>query len=99
MRPVTKDKDGAAAGTAERLTPDSIYDNSVFIEAKAANTTNMFVGAANVSGVDDGVTLIPGQGITYDVQDAPKGQIDLSEIWIDAATSAEGVTFTYLKRV
>ena len=101
LKPIVKDRDVAAAGTAERLlaTASKEYAHSIFIEAKAANVGNVFVGDSTVTGITDGVTLTPSQGISYEVQDKPSDQIDISEIFVDAANNDDGVIFTYLKKV
>ncbi len=81
----------ATAGTAEALaasTPAKV----VFITAETDNTNPVTVGGSTVVGAEAtrrGTPLYPGETITLLCD-------DLADIYVDAITNGEGVTFTYL---
>ncbi len=97
----TNDKNVAAAGTAETLEATDVWAAAVLITAKAANTTNIFVGGSDVSGITNGVTLAAGESYSIAAHDANGStmEINLSEVYIDATTNGEGVTYSFLKRL
>jgi hypothetical protein len=85
-------KDVAVAGTPERLSDVSIPCAEVTIVAKVANTDLIYVGGASVSSAS-GVPLNGGDAQTI----KSYRNVDLANIWIDAAVNGEGVTFNYTK--
>lgn len=81
----------AAAGTAEALVSTSTPCRAVLIQARPENTGNVVVGSSTVvaaSGTRRGIALVPGQSVTLRVT-------DLSELYVDAVVSGEGVSFVY----
>lgn len=80
-----------AAGTAEALSATSVRVSWVTVQALVDNTTNVFVGAASV---EDGlgVELAPGDSHHFPIM-APNEKYDLAEIYVDAATNGEGVSW------
>lgn len=86
-----------AAGTAERLTSANLV-RSVELHARknrtTANTGNIYVGVEGGSGLQYRV-VEPGESFT--ISAGEDEVFDLSGIWIDAATSADAVTWTALK--
>ena len=85
----------AAAGTPERLVATSTLVESVELHARksptVANTGNIYVGISATAG-QNLRALIPGESFTIV---APPGKmIDTRNIFLDAATSADAVTWT-----
>lgn len=81
----------AAAGTAEALVAVSTPIRLVEIQARPENTGVVVVGASTVvaaAGTRRGIALVPGQSVALRVK-------DLSEVYVDAAVSGEGVSFVY----
>jgi type 1 glutamine amidotransferase len=92
----------AASGTAERLVPTTTIRKmarTVILQAKKAaadNTGNVFIG------VKDGVIDLAAGSVEYlelmpgDYWEWPgPAPIDLSNLWIDADTNADGVVGFY----
>lgn len=85
------------AGTPVRLVASSTLVDSVEIFAMknvtTANTGNIYVGFNSTGGQNFRV-LTPGSSLSMK---APPGKkLDLTLIWIDAATSADAVVYTLL---
>ena len=81
------------AGTAEQLASTSEIIVSIAIQAETNNTAEVAVGDSNVVAADDnerGILLAAGESTTISV-------MDLSDIWIDAKSSGDGVSYLYLK--
>lgn len=81
----------AVAGTAVRLVSSNTPCRKVDIQALPSNTDQVAVGSSAVvatAGSERGTVLAPGGTATLSVQ-------DLYALYIDAAVSGEGVTFTY----
>ena len=91
-----KEKTVTTAGTAEELVSTPTKVRSLTIEAKPGNTGQVYVGDYQVSSSDnDGMA----PGATLDVPvNAEDGFIDLSLIYIDVDTAAEGVNLHYTVR-
>lgn len=85
--------------TAVPLSSTRIYASSLFLMAKKAasdNTGNVFIGASGLDqGVDEGIELRPGDYWEPYIKDSEK--IDLSTVYIDADTAADGVVGFYTK--
>ena len=90
------------AGTAEALSASTLNVISYSIQAKSANTDNIFVGDSSVSSTVHGTVLAAGQSESVDtsvmgspasVEDA---RMDLNAVYIDSAVNGEGVSVTYL---
>lgn len=75
------DKTVAIAGTAEALAV-STTSVSVTVQAKVANTNDVFVGNATTQDA----TLTPGDSVVIDID-------DLDKVFIDVTTNGEGVNF------
>ena len=76
-----------AAGTAERISSTHINFKSCTLQAKFANTDNLYIGGPDVASTE-GITLIPGASITI-------SNSDLYYIYADSAVNGEGLIFTY----
>lgn len=72
------------AGTRVALAASTIVI-SVVITANQGNTGNIFVGNSNVTSAN-GYILTPGASVTFDFE-------NLADIFIDAATSGDVVSF------
>jgi hypothetical protein len=82
------------AATAVALSSTSIMVNSVIIKPKSTNGGNMYIGKE--TSVDNTkAPLEPGDslGVTFQSPHA----FDLAQVWIDAATSGEGVWYFYVQ--
>jgi hypothetical protein len=97
-------KDVAAAGTSEPLvastvtTPTLRFCSRLTVQYKSANAGKIYGGFATAeSGLSSstfGWYLDAGiPSITLESVDG-KNSLDLATVWIDAATTGEGVTFT-----
>lgn len=83
----------AAAGTAEALSTDTARIISVAIQALPANTNEIVIGDSSVvasEGTRKGIALAPGDTISLNVT-------QLSEVFLDAETNGEGVSYLALK--
>lgn len=80
-------KNVTTAGTQVPLSATSIGIVEVTIQAKFANTNNIYVGNSDVSSTN-GLVLIAGATVTLTGG-------DLNDIYIDSDTNGEGVTFLY----
>ena len=81
------------AGTAVALAASG-RAKSVTIRAKSTNTTRVYVGGSDVdkdSPPNEG--LAAGESVTFDAV----GWMSLDEVYVDAATSGEGVDFYAVK--
>lgn len=80
------------AGTAVPLASSETLVNKVIIEAKAANTNNIYLGGSSVSATN-GITLDAAQvrELEGGSIDGNTDMIDLSTVYIDADTNGEGV--------
>lgn len=84
------------AGTAVQLSATSVAIRGVVITAETDNTNPVTVGGSDVVGAlatRKGVPLAAGASIALNAND--DGVDELSDIWIDAVTSTEGVTYLY----
>lgn len=86
---VSDAKTVTSAGTAEALGTTQLWSQLVII-AKAANTGNVFVGGSNVASSTN-AGMAPGDALTLSPK--PGTVLDLAKIYIDVATSGEGVDF------
>lgn len=81
-----------AAGTANAIATTNVQCSWVVIQAQNSNTGNVMIGTSAVDITDgsetSGIELAAGESVTLPVS-------NLSEIYIDADTSADGVTYLY----
>lgn len=86
-----------AGGTAERLSTTSVAINSIRIMAATANTNPVVIGGSDVVaavGTRKGIALrATDPPITLDAE--TDGVDELSDIWVDAVTNGEAVTYVY----
>ena len=82
-----------AAGTAQALSTTSLEVVKAVVKAQADNTGNIFVGDSSVSSAT-GLVLDAGQEV---VLDPARGYIDLSQVYIDAGTTDDGVEVLYYR--
>ena len=90
------------AGTAERLIPvdqaGSVFWTRAFIVAKAANTGAIFVGGEDVASTTNaGLGATAGTNDTLEIVAVNWLHMDMSEVYLDAATDGEGVDFYLFK--
>jgi len=76
-----------SAGTAEALGSSTAID-SITIKALATNTGNIYVGSSSVDDTN-GFVLDAGDTVSLDID-------NLADVYIDADTNGEGVSFIYL---
>ena len=82
----------AVAGTAVQLVASATPILSVLVIAEADNTGNIFLRyGSDAASVDstNGLILTPGYGVTINAS-------DLSDIYIDAETSGDGISYQYV---
>lgn len=80
------------AGTRVQILSTSIVTKKVIITALASNSTEIYVGGSSVSGVngsESGALLEPTGSATFEID-------NINKVWIDAVTSGDAVSFTYL---
>jgi len=75
------------AGTAVQLASSTV-SKKVFITAKTANTSTIWVGGSNVAN-GTGIPLLALQSEIFEID-------NLSKIYIDSQVNGEGVTYTYV---
>jgi len=82
-------------GTAVALSATSVAIRRVTITAEIDNTNPVTVGGSDVVGAlatRRGVPLAAGASVTFHADD---GVDELSDVYIDAVTNTEGVTYLY----
>ena len=85
-------QDVAAAGvTAEALVATATYVKSVTIRAKDTNTGIVYVGDSAVAAAN-GLILNPNDVLTIEREN----EFNLADIYVDVATSADGVSFAWV---
>ena len=86
----------ASAGTAEALATENTPVSRIIISAETNNTNPVVVGDANVVAT---IATRQGTPISPNADDDPSHielfDVDLKDVYIDAVTTGEGVTFTY----
>lgn len=89
----------AAAGTAERLLTECNPCFTLTVQAVQpdgdANSDEIYIGGSTVSSTS-GLKLQPGDVYTFPPQET--NSYNVEDIWIDAATSGDGVVFIYSRR-
>lgn len=83
------------AGTAERLSAQSVAIRSVEITALPANTGKIAVGGSTAKATvaaERGTILNAGATKRLDADDQVD---DLNQVWVDASVSGEGVSYSY----
>lgn len=99
LKIITDQRAVTAAGTPERLNEETSQYRakviSVTIRALTGNAGNIYVAgpAERTTTTTDGYILAPGETLTLDVSKYLDAYIDLQNIWIDAATSGDGVCY------
>lgn len=89
----------SSAGNAVQLSSSSIFTSSATIQADVDNSGNIYIGDSSVTS-SNGIELKPGDVYEFSGDDI-RGigeQIDLSDLYVDAATSNDSVRVTYFKR-
>lgn len=89
----------ASAGTRVPLSASLLASDNVAIQAHPDNAGHIYVGDSSVDSTH-GWVLVPGQFITIEGSRRPSGSdsIDMSSIWVDAATDGDKVQWGYLKK-
>lgn len=99
MKPRVLKKAVTAAGTRERITTADIEAPSVVIQALTGNTGVVYVGDNQVSATN-GIELDQGESVSMGA--TAKGWdnegVSMKDVWLDVATSADGVTVMYLEK-
>lgn len=88
-------KKTVTAGTAVPLVATPTWATNVVIKGLAANTGAVYVGGSTVSATT-GFQLAAAAERAIGPSSAPT-IVDLSQIYVDSATNAEGVTVSYLE--
>ena len=95
-RIVSGTKSVTTAGTREALSSSDTAAISLTIQAKRGNTNAVFVGGSTVASTN-GISLTAGQ--TWEYTSAGREEaVLLSDVYIDATTNGEGITFNYVTR-
>ena len=95
---ITAQRAVTAAGTPEQIkeTPETQHNKVISVTLRA-NTTNagyIYVSMnSQAASAAFGYILSAGEVITLDVHDIYDGFLDLSEIWIDASVSGDGISY------
>lgn len=87
-----------AAGTRMPLAAVETYSSHIVIQAKSTNTGSVYVGDVTVAAAN-GYVLAPGKEILLGglVRNPGSNEaINLADVYIDAATSGEGVRVIYV---
>lgn len=87
----------ASAGTAEALQAASKLVTSVLIVRDPGNAGTVYIGDSTVDSTS-GIPLtaeVPAVEITPQRFGRTAAEIDLADIYVDAATNADGVIFSY----
>jgi hypothetical protein len=79
------------AGTAERISTTQSGVTSIVIRAETTNTGQIFVGDADVASTDN-AGLDAGESLSMPLWLSP---ISLTNIWIDASMSTDGVDYWF----
>jgi hypothetical protein len=90
----------AAAATRQQVTATSTRVTSIVFQGPAANTGAVYVGDSNVAAAR-GIEIPKGTSITVtaDLLGRPGGEeFDLSDFYVDAATTGDKVKVSYVKR-
>jgi len=86
----------ASAGTAERLSSSDIPITRIDIVAETDNTGIIVIGGSGVIASQATRTGAPlSASGSYTLEARGGESLSLKNIWIDAATSGDGVTFNY----
>lgn len=94
-RPVAIQKTVTTAGTRVQVSTDALLNvRSAVVQALATNTGVIYVGGSNVDSTH-GVTLQPGESITLEVEG---DHLNLSSVYIDAATNGDKANVIYAAR-
>lgn len=90
----------AAAGSGQQISSSNLTVLSAVIQAKPGNTGNVFIGGSTVSSSSYGVVLSPGESLSLskDALKPSSSGINLAEVYIDAATTSDGVTIFYTSK-
>lgn len=99
FKPILASKMVTTASTAVPLLATSQGVRSLLIMAKKVagdNTGNVFIGDSTLDqGVKEGIELAPGDFLEFPLHDTKV--IDLTDVYVDADTSGDGVVFIYSK--
>lgn len=82
-----------ASGTAQTLFATQLEVAKAIIKAQSDNTGNIFVGGSDVSSTT-GYVLDAGEKV---ILEPPQGYVDLSQVYIDAGTTGDGVEVIYYR--
>ena len=90
----------AAAGTAVQVSSSEIRTQSVIIQAPVDNTGDIFVGDSSVDSAN-GIIIRPGNSLDFTGDNMGQGgdfEINLSDLYVDAATNGDEVRVMYVER-
>lgn len=95
---ITAQRAVTAAGTPEKIkeAPEEFQSKviSVTLRAHTGNAGFIYVAYNKIAAsAAFGYVLAAGETLTLDVHDIIDGFLDLSKIWIDAATSGDGISY------
>lgn len=102
ITPVTLNINVDSAGTAEQISSDtSILPSSILFVAPRANTGNIYIGLSDVDSSDFIYELAPGDSAQISADGHGKGRasgLQLSNFYVDAATTNDDCNVTYMFR-
>ncbi len=93
----------STAGTPEKVkeAPEANKNKvvAIRIRALAGNTGNIYITSTDqrATAATTGDILAPGEVYVLDVHDIPGAYINLAELWLDAGTSGDGVSYTAIE--
>lgn len=87
------------AGTRAALSTTPIWARSLRLSAPAGNTGVVYIGDVTVAAAN-GISIAAGSIVSFsDLFGADNTTVNLANIYVDAATSGDKVTFAYLEEV
>lgn len=91
----------ATAGTAVRMSATDLFVKKLIVRSAAANTGNIFIGNDGASDVaiTTGLAMEPADPpiVIGDVEIAGReDSINLKDVWVDASTNGDKLTYLYL---
>ena len=85
----------AAAGTAVPLSATNLLVHAVTIVANPGNTNNIYIGDSTVDATTKKLNPL-GPGGSFPISTQTGFLLNLKDVYIDADTNGNGVTYTYL---
>ena len=89
-----------SAGERERLTTSNIKVSAVSLTAERTNTGYIYIGDSQVSSINYGWELDPGDNVVLSAEafGLANAEISLKDTWLDSSIDTDGVAVAYLER-